>query len=83
MARECSSREVSVAPSSVPVSGAGSPVSAADEDDQDYVYFSASESDVHSDEEEANDACSGDEELLRSAALVKKHSLALAEAFAV
>ena len=68
VARECSSREVSVAPSSVPVSGAGSPVSAADEDDQDYVYFSASESDAVSDEEEAVDACSGDEEVLKSAA---------------
>ena len=68
VARECSSREVSVAPSSVPVSGAGSPVSVADEDDQDYVYFSASESDAVSDEEEAVDACSGDEEVLKSAA---------------
>ena len=68
VARECSSREVSVAPSSVPVSGAGSPVSAADEDDQDYVYFSASESDAVSDEEEAVDACSGDKEVLKSAA---------------
>lgn len=68
VARECSSREVSVAPSSVPVSGAGSPVSAADEDDQDYVYFSASESDAVCDEEEAVDACSGDEEVLKSAA---------------
>ena len=68
VARECSSREVSVAPSSVPVSGAGSPVSAADEDDQDYVYFSASESDAVSDEEEAVDACSGDEEVLKSTA---------------
>ena len=68
VARECSSRRVSVAPSSVPVSGAGSPVSAADEDDQDYVYFSASESDAVSDEEEAVDACSGDEEVLKSAA---------------
>ena len=68
VARECSSREVSVAPSSVPVSGAGSPVSAADEDDQDYVYFSASESDAVSDEDEAVDACSGDEEVLKSAA---------------
>ena len=68
VARECSSREVSVAPSSVPVSGAGSPVSAADEDDQDYVYFSASESDAVSDEEEAVDACSGDEGVLKSAA---------------
>ena len=68
VARECSSREVSVAPSSVPVSGAGSPVSAADEDHQDYVYFSASESDAVSDEEEAVDACSGDEEVLKSAA---------------
>ena len=68
VARECSSREVSVAPSSVPVSGAGSPVSAADEDDQDYVYFSASESHAVSDEEEAVDACSGDEEVLKSAA---------------
>ena len=67
VARECSSRRVSVAPSSVPVSGAGSPMSAADEDDQDYVYFSASESDAVSDEEEA-DACSGDEEVLKSAA---------------
>ena len=83
MARECSSRRVSVAPSPAPVSGAEPPMSAADEEDQDYVYFSASQSDVHSDEEEANDACSGDEELLRSAALVKKHSLALAEACAV
>ena len=68
VARECSSREVSVAPSSVPVSSAGSPVSAADEDDQDYVYFSASESDAVCDEEEAVDACSGDEEVLKSAA---------------
>ena len=68
VARECSSRRVSVARSSVPVSGAGSPVSAADEDDQDYVYFSASESDAVSDEEEAVDACSGDEEVLKSAA---------------
>ena len=68
MARECSSRRVSVAPSPAPVSGAGSPVSAADEDDQDYVYFSASESDAVSDEEEAVDACSGDEEVLKSAA---------------
>ena len=68
MARECSSRKVSVVPSSVPVSGAGSPVSAAEEDDLDYVYFSASESDVVSDEEEAVDACSGDEEVLKSAA---------------
>ena len=68
VARECSSRRVSVAPSFVPVSGAVSPVSAADEDDQDYVYFSASESDAVSDEEEAVDACSGDEEVLKSAA---------------
>ena len=68
VARECSSRRVSVAPSPPPVSGAGSPVSAADEDDQDYVYFSASESDAVSDEEEAVDACSGDEEVLKSAA---------------
>ena len=68
MARECSSRRVSVAPSPAPVRGAGSPVSAADEDDQDYVYFSASESDAVSDEEEAVDACSGDEEVLKSAA---------------
>ena len=68
MARECSSRRVSVAPSPPPVPGAGSPVSAADEDDQDYVYFSASESDAVSDEEEAVDACSGDEEVLKSAA---------------
>ena len=83
MACECSSRRVSVAPSPAPVSGAEPPMSAADEEDQDYVYFSASQSDVHSDEEEANDACSGDEELLRSAALVKKHSLVLAEACAV
>ena len=68
MARECSSRRVSVAPSPAPVSGAGSPVSAADEDDQDYVYFSASKSDAVSDEEEAVYACSGDEEVLKSAA---------------
>ena len=68
MARECSSRRVSVAPSPAPVPGAASPVSAADEDDQDYVYFSASESDAVSDEEEAVDACSGDEEVLKSAA---------------
>ena len=68
MARECSSRRVSVTPSPAPVSGAGSPVSAAEEDDQDYVYFSASESDAVSDEEEAVDACSGDEEVLKSAA---------------
>ena len=72
MARECSSRKVSVVPSSVPVSGAGSPVSAAEEVDQDYVYFSASESDVRSDEEEAADACSGDEEVLKSAPLLKE-----------
>ena len=68
MARECSSRRVSVTASPAPVSGAGSPVSAADEDDHDYVYFSASESDAVSDEEEAVDACSGDEEVLKSAA---------------
>lgn len=89
MARECSSRRVSVATSpatasgatsSATVSGATSPapvsgddplMSTADGEDQDYVYFSASESDVHSDEEEATDACSGDEEVLRSAAMVK------------
>ena len=59
---------MSVTPSPAPVSGAGSPVSAAEEDDQDYVYFSASESDAVSDEEEAVDACSGDEEVLKSAA---------------
>ena len=86
VARECSSRRVSVAPSSVPVSGAGSPVSAADEDDQDYVYFSASESDAVSDEEEAVDACSGDEEVLKSAAPDREVALrtrkrALSESF--
>ena len=71
MARECSSRRVSVT-SPAPVSGADPPMSTADEDDQDYVCFSASESDVCSDEEEATDACSGDEEVLKhSAALVK------------
>lgn len=62
---------VSGATSPAPVSGDDPLMSAADGDDQDYVYFSASESDVHSDEEEASDACSGDEEVLRSAAMVK------------
>ena len=71
IARECSSRRVSVVSSPAPVSGADPPMSTVDEDDQDYVNFSASESDVRSDEEEAVDACSGDEEVLNSAAPVK------------
>ena len=76
MARECPSR-LPVAKPPAPVSGAD-PLMSADEDDPDYVYFSASESD--------GEACSGDDELLRSAALVKEIALgmrkrALSESF--
>ena len=70
MARECTSRRSSAAVLSAPAPGADPPMSDG-EDDPDYVFFSASESDAGSDEEEAVDACSGDEEVLQSAALVR------------
>ena len=71
MARECSSRRVSVATSSASVTGADPPVSIADEGDLDYVCSSASDSETRSDEEETVDAYSGDEEVFNSAGFVK------------
>jgi len=58
MARECSSRLSTAVPASV--SGADPPMSDDEEDDPDYAYPSASESEV----------CSGDEEVTRLACLV-------------
>ena len=68
MARECSSRRSSAVVVPAPALGVYPSVSADEEEDLDYVYFSASESDVVSDEEEAVESCSGDEEVVKSAA---------------
>ena len=68
MARECPSRRSSAVVVPAPALGVDTSVSADEGEDLNYVYFSASESDVVSDEEEAVDACSGDEEVLKSAA---------------
>lgn len=86
MACECTSCRASAAVVSASAPGADPPMSADGEDDPDYVYFSASESDAVSYEEEAVDACSGDEEVLRSAALVREiakgmRKCALSESF--